>query len=266
MNHHITKIYSSNISSFVQKRDTRPIVFLHGFCEDSSVWDDFLVDLPESYIVSIDLPGFGKSDTIKSCTIRDMASIVYAVLMDLNISNCMMIGHSMGGYVALEFAGRFSEKISGLVLFHSQCFADSISKKENRKKSIDFIQKNGSIHFVKQLIPNLFATGFGSKTSLTISKLVFAASQYQKDGIINALEAMIGRADNQPVLERAEYPVLFIIGKEDVAIPKENSLNQVVFPTVSVIHILNNVGHMGMFEAKRECVSIIKNFIAFIDQ
>lgn len=266
MIHHITKINSSNISSFVQKRDTRPIVFLHGFCEDSSVWDDFLADFSESYIVCIDLPGFGKSDTVKNCTIRDMASIVYTVLMDFDLSNCLLIGHSMGGYVALEFARQFPQKLSGLVLFHSQCFADSTSKKENRKKNIDFIQKNGSIHFVKQLIPNLFATGFGSKSSLTISKLVFAASQYHKAGIINALEAMIGRADNQPVLECAEYPVLFIIGKEDVAIPKENSFNQLVFPTISSIHILNNVGHMGMFEARRECVSIIKNFIAFVDQ
>ncbi len=266
MIHHTTKINSSNISSFVQKGDTLPVVFLHGFCEDSSVWDEFLVDFSESYIVCIDLPGFGKSDVIKNCTIREMASIVSAVLKDLSISNCILIGHSMGGYVALEFAGHFPEKISGLALFHSQCFADSISKKEGRKKSIDFIQKNGSILFVKQLTPNLFAPRFGSKTSLTISKLIFTASQYHEDGIINALEAMIRRDDNQKVLESAEFPVLFIVGEEDVAIPRENSFNQLAFPNISVIHVLDDVGHMGMFEARKECISIIKNFMAFIDQ
>jgi pimeloyl-ACP methyl ester carboxylesterase len=263
---HIIKINSSKVASFIQKGEGIPIVFLHGFCEDSSVWNDFLVNFPNEQLISIDLPGFGKSDPQKNCSISDMAAIVNSVLEDLNIKECILIGHSMGGYVALEFAKLYSEKISGLGLFHSQAFADSTEKKITRRKSIEFIQKNGSILFVKQLIPKLFASQFGSKSSLTISKLVLTASQYTKDGIINALEAMMQRVDNQEVLKKINVPVLFIVGKEDLAIPKENSFSQLALPTISDIHILNGVGHMGMFEAEKECVSILKNFIDFVCQ
>ena len=261
---HFTKINSTNIASFIQNGDQIPIVFLHGFCEDSSIWDDFITEFTNFHIIRIDLPGFGKSDFIKNCSISDMASVVGVVLNDLKIENCILVGHSMGGYVALEFAKKFAEKIKGLCLFHSQPFADTPIKKENRRKSIEFVQKNGPIYFVKQLIPKLFAPRFGSKSSLTISKLILAASRYKKEGIINALEAMINRADNRDVLEQAIFPVLFIVGSEDIAIPTENSLKQLSFPNISDIHILDGVGHMGMFEARNECTSIIKNFVSFV--
>jgi len=264
MIHQTIKITDSNISYFVQKGSSIPLVFIHGFCEDSSVWSEFIEDFSENYLVCVDLPGFGKSEVINDCSIQDMASIVKSVLEVLNIQKCILIGHSMGGYVALEFAKLFPKKILGLGLFHSQPFADTLEKIEGRKKGIEFIQKNGSIHFVKQLIPKLFAQHFGSKNSLTITKLIVSASEYPKDGITNALEAMIQRTDNQEVLIQSDFPVLFIVGNEDEAIPRENSFKQLALPNISDIHILNRVGHMGMLEAKKECVSILKNFIDFV--
>lgn len=264
MIHRSVKINSSNVSFYVQKGDNIPLVFIHGFCEDSGIWDDFLINFQNEYLICIDLPGFGKSEYQKDCTIQDMASIVDNVLKKLNINKYILTGHSMGGYVTLEIARRFPEKILGLCLFHSQPFADSSEKKENRQKSIDFIQDNGSIYFVKQLIPKLFASKFGSESSLVISNLIHTASQYPANGIINALKAMIQRTDNQEVLKNVEFPVLFIVGDEDQAIPIEYSFKQLALPNIADIHILNGVGHMGMFEAKHECVSILQDFIAFV--
>ncbi len=266
MNHNITTINDSNIFSFIQRGNRIPVIFLHGFCEDSSVWDDFLSDLSDYFIVLIDLPGFGKSDPQQNCSIADMALIVNTVLEDLDIKTCVLVGHSMGGYVALEFAKLYPEQIAGIGLFHSHPFADSAAIIKNRQKGIDFIRKNGSIHFVRKLIPNLFAPRFGSKSSLIISELVLTASHYPEAGLINALEAMIKRVDNHGVLKEANFPVLFIVGEEDTVLPKENSFNQMVLPNVSDIHVLDGVGHMGIFEAKNKCVSIIKNFIDFVSQ
>lgn len=266
MTHHITNINGSNVFSYIQKGKKRPLIFLHGFCEDSSVWDEFLTDFSDYFIVRIDLPGFGKSYPQQNCSINDMAFIVNAVLKDLNIKNCILIGHSMGGYVALEFAKSYPKKVDALALFHSHPFADSSVTKKNREKGIDFIKNNGPIHFVKKLIPNLFAPRFGGKSSLIISKLILSASHYPQAGLINALEAMIKRSDNKATLEKAPFPVLFIVGEEDAVLPKENSLDQLVLPNISDIHILDGVGHMGMFEAKSMCVSIVKNFIGFVYQ
>ncbi len=262
---HVSKISSSTvITTYIQRGEGLPLVFLHGFCEDSSVWSDFLTSFKTEHIICIDLPGFGKSASQKHCSIREMASMVNSVLEDIDISACILLGHSMGGYVALEFAKHHPEKLAGLCLFHSQPYADSETKKENRRKSIDFIKKNGAVYFVKQLIPKLFAPQFGSESSLTISKLVFTASQFQSEGIINGIQAMIDRNDNQAVLKKIDSPVLFIVGEEDTAIPNENSLSQLVSPDIASIHILKGVGHMGMFEAQQPCTNIVKGFISFV--
>ena len=81
--------------------------------------------------------------------------------------------------------------------------------------------------------------------------------------VIYKLQAMRDRPDNQSVLVNATMPVCFIIGKEDIAIPTANSLNQTFLPKISDIHILEDVGHMGMFEATTKTVKIIKDFIQF---
>ena len=99
---------------------------------------------------------------------------------------------------------------------------------------------------------------------MEISKLILAATKYPETGITNALDAMIQRADNQGILKELEVPVLFIVGTDDEIIPSQYSFNQLVLPTISDIHLLNGIGHMGMIESTEKCVIILKNFIAFI--
>ena len=235
---HISKINNAEVFTYIQKGSAIPVVFIHGFCEDSSVWFELINDFPDSNIICIDLPGFGKSDVQMDCNIADMANIVNDVLESLEINECIFIGHSMGGYIGLEFLKLFPQKCLGLGLFHSQPFADTEDKKNNRRKSIEFIQKNGSIHYVKQLIPKLFSPRFGSKSSFTISKLVLTASQYSSDGIINALNAMILREDNSSVLSQTNIPILFIVGEDDEAVPKSNSFQQLSIPNQTHIRII----------------------------
>ena len=256
---------TSKIAAFIQEGENLPLVFLHGFCEDSRIWDDFLENFSNQYIIRIDLPGFGQSEIKADYSITDMAHCVKSVLDSLKVDNCILIGHSMGGYVGLEFAKHYDKYLSAFCMFHSQPYADSKEKKLNRQKGIDFINDNGSIYYVKQLIPKLFAAKNIGSYSFVISKLIYHASGYKAKGIINALNAMKDRADNSSVLQNINCPVLFIIGALDEAIPSENSLNQTALPSTSSIHYLKNVGHMGMFEAQSTCTSILRNFIKFVD-
>ena len=96
-----------------------------------------------------------------------------------------------------------------------------------------------------------------------VDKLIYRASKYTSLGIINGLEAMIQRPDRSEVLEHFEKPVLFIIGKEDAAIPEEKSMAQTHLPSQASIHVLEKVGHMGMFEAKKQTQKIVRQFVAF---
>ena len=255
---------NKKIGFSVQGKSAIPIILLHGFCEDSRMWDDFLTLFPRRKIVRIDLPGFGQTALQNEHTIEAMADCVKAVIDHLRIEKCVMIGHSMGGYTCLEFARKHGEYLAGLGMFHSHPYQDSEEKKEGRRKSIEFIRRNGHIHYVKQVIPAMFAFDFSKGYQFEVNKLLYNAVQNSPEGIIAGLEAMMGRADNSAVLEQIQCPVLFIIGKQDSAISLEDSLNQTTLPMIADIQILPSVGHMGMFEAKRKTVKMVKNFLADI--
>jgi len=242
-----------------------PVVLLHGFCEDSSVWELLKAGLLEAscQVVSIDLPGFGGSEAVPGISIAQMAEAVQAVLSELGIARGVLIGHSMGGYVSLAYARRFPERLLGLGLFHSHPYPDSEEKQASRQKSADFIRRQGHALFVKQLIPSLFAPKFARDNAMLIHKLSYQAARYPSEGIIAALEAMAQRPDESKTLTGLAVPVLFIIGKEDAAIPADQSMAQTHLPERASIHILEKIGHMGMLEAPAKTLAILREFIAF---
>lgn len=248
-----------------QGKGKTPIVFIHGFCEDHRMWDEFIEPLNNRLIIRIDLPGFGQSAIQNEHSISNMAQSVNAVLTHLKIPKCIMVGHSMGGYVSLEFAKNHPEKLSGLCMFHTHPFADSDEKKNQRTREIKFIQKHGHILYVRQLIPKLFAYDFSKGYPFEVNKLIYNASKFQSEGIISALEAMKDRSDNSDVLTNIKCPVQFIIGKKDIAVNLEQSMAQTHLPDVADIQVFSDVGHMGMFEAKSRTVKVFKRFLKFVE-
>ncbi|HFA51772.1 MAG TPA: alpha/beta hydrolase [Bacteroidetes bacterium] len=242
-----------------------PIVLLHGFCEDSRMWDEWLPKLPSyrTYLL-VDLPGFGDSEMLEETSMENMAGAVAAVLEECGIKKCVLVGHSMGGYVGLEFAKKYSEKLAGLCLFHSHPFADAEEKKEARLKAVDFINKNGHILYVRQMIPKLFAYDYSKGYQSEVNRLIYFASKYKPEAIIAALRAMRLRPDNSEVLKNIKCPVQFIIGKDDSAIPYELSMAQAHLPNIADIQILPNVGHMGMFKEPRKTAKKFKEFLKLV--
>lgn len=239
-----------------------PLVFLHGFGENSKMWEDYTPQFSGYRVITIDLPGAGSSDFFNASIAR-MAKIVNAVLLEERIEKCVMIGHSMGGYVTLAFAKLYEQKLLGYCLFHSQPNADSEEKKAGRDKAISFVKTHGAGPYLKGLIPKLFSTQFKEHNPQIINKMIDWVKDMSPNAVIGQLVAMRDRPDNQNVLRNAKVPVCFIIGEEDVAVPTENSLNQTHLPSIADINILPDVGHQGMFEARDETVVILRKFIAF---
>ena len=237
------------------------VVLIHGFCEDSRMWDEFHSEIDGYKTVRIDLPGFGKSEFIEDLSIELMAECVYNLMNQLGINHYSIIGHSMGGYIGLAFAEKYPNLLDSLVLFHSHPFEDDEEKKAIRKRSISFIEDNGHVLYVKQLIPTLVSPDYTNE--LLINRLIYNACAYKDIAITSALKAMMVRPDRSHVLESINCPILFIIGKMDQAITFSQSLKQTQYPKIAQIEVLNKVGHMGMFESPKETSRIIRKFLAF---
>jgi pimeloyl-ACP methyl ester carboxylesterase len=240
------------------------LVLLHGFCEDSTMWADFVPLLSKKYtILTIDLSGFGDSDLLKNTSIPAMADAALAVLEVEKVESCILIGHSMGGYVSLALAEKKPEVLLGLGLLHSHPYKDSLSKTQNRLKTIGFIQRHGIAPFAGHFVRNLFPPAFVEHNKQFVEELIHKTSMHHSDAVIAASHAMIERGDRTSVLTNLVCPTLFITGTLDNAIPVEHSFKQLSLPKVASVHILENVGHMGMFEAPVETLEIIVDFIDF---
>ncbi|MEL7221149.1 MAG: alpha/beta hydrolase [Bacteroidota bacterium] len=242
-----------------------PVVLLHGFCEDRKVWEDFKLDLLEERyrVLAIDLPGFGDSEPIEKASIANYAKAVIAVIEACKLEQVVLIGHSMGGYTALSVAELAPEKLLGLGLFHSHPYADTPEKQASRYKQIQLVEKYGHQLYVKQLVPKLFPPNYGKSRPFDLDKLIHRAARYSSEGIIGGLQAMLSRADQSEMLQSISCPVLFIVGGLDEAIPNSASLDQLSLPPVASIHILPEVAHMGMLEARRPIQLMVRQFVDF---
>jgi len=247
--------------NYSAKGEGKTIVLLHGFLETLEMWDGFVEGLSGDFrVICIDLPGHGKSPVYKgTLSMEIMAGWVKTVLDHLQVKSCIMIGHSMGGYVTLEFAKLYPEMLSAFGLFHSHASADTEEAKENRRRTINIVKLNKA-GFINQFIPDLFAEENVEKFDAEITRLQEIASKTPAKGIIAALEAMRDRSGKIELLLNTAVPVLFIAGKEDLRIPVQNVMAQAILPQHAEVLILGKVGHMGFLEAKNKTLEMIRCF------
>jgi pimeloyl-ACP methyl ester carboxylesterase len=237
------------------------ILLLHGFLESLEIWDDFSKALSKEFtVVRIDFPGHGKSDNFSTVHTMDfMAACAKAVLDNLDIDNCIIAGHSMGGYVSLAFADNYLGIVKGIVLFHSQAAPDTAEARENRRRTINIV-KNSRSGFIRQFIPELFDQRNISQLALQIENLMRIASEVEDEGIIAALEGMKERKGWLDLLSSINIPVLVILGKQDSRIPYDKVMAQVVLPAHSELLLIENVGHMGFIEAPGKTLQALRHF------
>jgi pimeloyl-ACP methyl ester carboxylesterase len=245
-----------------------PVMLVHGFCGEGSVWNEMIRLFPPDFKLIIpDLPGYGKSVMNQIDVAGDEISIelyaeyLHAIAEQENLPPFNLIGHSMGGYAALAFAEMFPQHIQKLCLFHSHPFEDTDEKKESRRKAIEFIEKYGTGLFTDELYNNLFALEYQSQHPEKVKAIKEKAACYSPATLITSLLAMIRRKNRAEILKNLSIPVLLIIGRLDKAIDYNISLAMCSLAPITEVHILPNVGHMGMIEAPEQTAAIICNFI-----
>ncbi len=252
MIHHTIDFKGVNVHYQAEGNGDIVLVLIHGFMTDLRVWSSYVFSyMRDIKIVSIDLLGHGHSGWFEDTpsTMELQAEAVKAVLDHLNIKECVMVGHSMGGYVSLAFAQAYPQYLKGLCLLHSHALADGNEIKAKREQTCNIINKNRA-SFIIEFIPNLFAPTSRNKFYYEIKDLQDSALDSKAEGLVLAQKGMITRSSKVDLLKTAEFPIMFIIGKQDPRISLDMSLAQSSLPKHSEVLILENVGHMGHIEAR----------------
>lgn len=256
--------YNDVSVSYRKSGQGTPVILIHGFGEDSSIWSKQIEFLStHCLVIAPDIPGSGASEALPGdASIEDFALVMQALTEHEQLERCIMFGHSMGGYVTLAYAEKFPDKLSGFGLVHSSAFADSAEKKQNRLRGIEMIGAYGGASFLRTTIPNLFAADFKRNHPDQVDALIEQSASFADRPLQQYYKAMMERPDRTAVLSGSKTPILFIIGTDDVAAPLKDVLQQASLPNSSYIHVHRNVGHMGMWEATS---AVNKNLLHFVE-
>jgi pimeloyl-ACP methyl ester carboxylesterase len=245
---------------FFTERGSGPtVLMLHGFPMHQEVWNNFAEKLSGSFhVITVDLPGFGKSALLpQGFTIQQVAETLIDWMHGHKIKSACLIGHSLGGYVALEMVKKDPSLFSSLVLFHSTAYADSAEKKQSRNKVLDFISSNGVRAFTSNFISSLFV----DQDHPAIAKVKEISIEASSEAVEGYTKAMRDRPENTSTLKDFHKPILFLSSEKDGGISLKSIFSQSTLNSQTEVHILPNVAHMGMFENEVLSLQIIKNFV-----
>lgn len=232
------------------------VLLIHGFCETSAVWHPWAELLTNCRIITIDLPGFGRSPLPVAQVSMEWVAEQVLDVVHKNQWKPVVVGHSLGGYVALAMAERAPDSLNGLMLFHSTPFPDSDERKVNRDKAMAFVSEHGVEAFTRGLIPNLFF----KKALPAVEQAKEMAAATAPATVLAYLAGMRNRADRSPIFTGFPQKKAILAGKNDSVVPME-SLRPLagVHPKAELFE-LENVGHMGMFEAPEITARIVEAF------
>lgn len=236
-----------------------PVILIHGFCETHEVWSRFAKVLSKDFrVINVDLPGFGKSKSLpEGFSVNDAAAAVNQIIVDLGVTSCIPIGHSLGGYVTLAMVKQKPSLFSAFGLFHSTAYADSEERKASRNKVIEFVSNHGVPPFIETFIPPLFY----NKAHPDVSFAVTMALQTRQETLIGYAKAMRDRPDLTSVIKEFNKPIIFIAGEKDTVVPVETLEKQANLAIKADLHVIRDTAHMGMFENEAETLNLIRDFL-----
>ena len=255
-----TLIYKNTKISFTDDGKGTAVVLLHGFLENKTMWDKYVSALSKNHrIITIDLLGHGETECLGYIhTMEDQADMIFAVLISLRIRKIVLVGHSMGGYVALAFAELYPDYVKGLFLLNSSSRADSDERKINRDRAIKAVKQNHT-NFVRISITNLFSEDNREVLTKEIEKVKLQALKTPLQGIVASLEGMKIRKDREVLLHFAPFPIQLVLGKKDGVLIYPETIDQIEGTKVELTTFPD--GHMSHIENEAELKKVLSDFL-----
>ncbi len=239
------------------------VVLLHGYLESMLVWDEFVPLLYKNVrVVTLDIPGHGISIVDgEEHSMEFLADVVCDGVRALGVEKFTVVGHSMGGYVALAMCERHPEMIDGVVLLSSTPNADSDEKKKNREREISLV-KAGKKEMLAKVAPEAgFAAVNRGRMKDYILDLVEQVYITEDEGVVALLAGMMNRKDQNDMLRQFAKPQMFIMGTQDDYIPYDVAQQVVASHPQARVVWLEKSGHMGFIEEPKATAEAILLFM-----
>lgn len=245
------------------EKGDRTVVLLHGYLESLLVWEEFVPLLYKQVrVITLDLPGHGISEVKGEVhSMEWLADTVCAALDALGVERCTLVGHSMGGYVALAFAERHPERLDGVVLLSSTPNADTPEKAENRRREIALVKAGKKDQLARVAPAAGFAEENRSRMADAIEDLTEQVFLTEEAGIVALLGGMIERKDRNEMLRQSPMRQLFIFGRHDGYIPVEAAEKLAAEHPQAQVVWLEHAGHMGFLEEPETVAKALLNFM-----
>jgi pimeloyl-ACP methyl ester carboxylesterase len=247
---------------FTDEGRGRVVVLVHGFLGSHEIWRNTRENLKKSYrVIAVDLPGHGQTPCFGYAhSMELMAKCVKAILDSLKLKRYVLIGHSMGGYVALAFADLFPDNVKGICLFHSSAYADTDDRKKERLRAIEIVKANKTL-YTSNTIRNLFAQKNLRYLKEEIRFAATIAKRTSQRGIVGALYGMMDRKSRDLILGLVQYPIMMVSGEYDNMLPVQQLHEQSKIIKNGVFLHLEHDGHFGFLESPRKSHQWLRKFL-----
>ena len=199
-----------------------PVILLHGFPFDSSMWDPQLAEVPDGWrYIAPDLRGFGASELIgeRSLDMDEHADDIVSLMDEMNIDQAVICGLSMGGYVALSLAMRHPTRVRALVLVATRAGADGPEAKKGRLQQAAKVRQEGVASVVQSMLPKLLSPHSRLKFPEVEEKVRGMMEGTKPETMARALEGMANRTDYTPKLGDIGVSTMVVRGEQDEIIP-----------------------------------------------
>jgi len=244
----------------IEGEGKKTYLILHGFIESIEIFESFTAKLSKKgRVVILDLPGCGVSgyDGRECLTMDYMAEIAYLLLQKLSISKVTLIGHSMGGYIALAMAEKHETVAEGIILLHSTPFAATEKRVREREEDLNTVLAGKKMKLIKVNSEGRFAPCSKKKFANEIEDMVEAVDMSDDNAVAATLRGLISRPSREEYFRRCQIPKLMIFGRQDSYISNERAEEvAAAFPDCKVLW-LENSGHMGFIEEPDKIIEVL---------
>lgn len=257
------KVINSMVVHTQGNKNNQPIVFVHGFPFDNSMWHNQINFLKDNfYCVSYDIRGLGESYVGDGqYTMEAFVEDLFSIITELNLNKPVLCGLSMGGYIALRATEKYEQKLSGLILLDTKADSDDDDGKLVRANKINQINVEGLDSFVDSFVPGLFCDETKTENVKLYESTIAKCKQNNPIGVKGALIAMLSRTSTVNYLSRIKLPVLVITGAFDKLTPPVQMRELADKIKNSEFAIAPRAGHLSPLENPGFVNDMIKGFL-----